>query len=294
MAKKSRKKKVEQPVASVAVSLFESFMDKYAHLKQTEKKVKVLTNTLKARLEKSEQKRHEFPKYGMVGRFIAKNIYETDFRGLNEYLYDVGLLFHVVEMDNRILSQPENIIYKELLQEFRLEDTFFVKPSFNKLGKALNDIPSFAVDDSWNNEDIVRSIAIMKPQIKNLNREYEALKRRIARLPEIQELGKLPKEERPPLKHQFGSLSVINHQPKYDIPRIYECYGERFLIEFGVPNGKVLEDFILNGTISKKEIDQFKTIKDIRLEFTVMSLEDEEKLLSMLDEKQRIAAANRM
>lgn len=286
----AKKKHIEEPIS---VKWMEKFIQDghYPHLKQTEKKVHMLTSTMKQKLEKSEEKRHEFSKYGLVGRFIAKKIYDTDVVGLNEYLYDIGLLLQVVEIDNKKIK--ENFLYHDMIQEFRLPDTFYLKPSFNKLGKSLTDLGSFEVNQDWSLENIACSLAIMKPQIKTLNRQYEGLKKKILNTPEFQELAKLPKEERKPIKHKYGSLSIVANQPKYDIGKIYECFGENFLIEYGSPNQKLLESFILNGTITKEEVYQFKTIKDIRLDFAVMTLEDEEKIFQLLDYKQQTAAMNR-
>jgi hypothetical protein len=140
---------------------------------------------------------------------------------------------------------------------------------------------------------MARTLSILKPQVKALSNQYEHLKKKISKLPEVQSMMFLPKEKRKPIPHKYGSLSVLANDAKYDISAIYDYIGEWLLIEYGVPNSKLLEDFILNGTIKKSDIDQFKTINDIRLEFSVMALEDERKLLEMLDQKNMIAAANR-
>lgn len=141
---------------------------------------------------------------------------------------------------------------------------------------------------------MLKQISILKPQVKGLKGEYEHLKRKLMRLPEIQKIQSLPKDMRVPIPHKYGSLSLVANSAKYNIPAIYNYIGEWLLIEYGKPNSELLERFILNGTISKKDIDQFKTLKDIRLDFTVMTLEDEKKMLDMLDDKNKRAAANRM
>ncbi|WP_269920056.1 hypothetical protein [Caldifermentibacillus hisashii] len=286
----SKKKNVQE---SVAIKWMETFIEEgtYPQLKQTEQKVKLLTSSMRNRLEQNENKRYEFTKYGLVGRFIAKRIYDTDVVGLNEYLYDLGLFLHVVEVDNKKIQ--ENILYYDIIQEFRLPDTFYLKPSFNKAGKALTKLDGFEVNDTWSLEDMACALSIMKPELKQLNAAYEQLKKKILHTPEIQLLTTLPKEKRTPIKHKYGSLSVVANQPRYDVAKIYECFGEELLMEYGVPNINKLEAFILNGTITKKEVDQFKTLKDIRLDFTVMTLEDEQRLFQMLDQKQQTAAINR-
>ncbi|MDE3840974.1 hypothetical protein C0966_17045 (plasmid) [Bacillus methanolicus] len=280
---------------SVAAEMMEKFIEDgtYPELKQTKEKIKKLTSSMRERLESSETKRHEFSEFNLVGRFTAKKIYETDYIGLNEYLYDLGLLLHVVEIDNKKLQS--NVLYFDMIQDFKLEDTYYVKPNFNKIGRELNKLPNtFEITDQWNLTDMARDLAILKPRVKILTNEYEMLMRKMLKLPEFEKLKTIPKQSRKPVQHKYGSLSLQTNPVKYDISAIYDYIGEWILIEYGKPNAKLLERFILNGTISKKEIDQFKTIVDIELDFSVMSLEDEQKILNMLDEKNRLAAANRI
>lgn len=288
-----KKKTVKQE--SIAAQLMESFIEegKYPHLKQTEKKVQLLTSSLRKRLETSETKRHVFEKQQLVGRFIVKKINETDTVSLNEYLYDLGLLLHVVEIDNKKIK--ENELYMEMIQDFKLEDTFYLKSNFNKAGNVRNKLPStYVVTDQWSVEDMARSLSILKPQIKALTHKYDKLKWNMLRLQEIQDLKRLSKEERKPIPHKFGSLSLVANPSKYDISAIYDYIGEWLLIEYGTPNAKLLEQFILNGTVTARELEQFKTTKDIRLDFSVMTLEDEQKMFKMLDQKNMTAAFNRM
>lgn len=266
---------------------------KYPLLNQQKGKIDKLTTSVRKKLEESEVKRHEFGEFNMVGKFIAKKVYETDYIALNEYLYDIGLLLQVAEIDNNAIDG--NVLYSDMIQDFKLSNSFYIKPNFNKAGKALNkgDSP-FEVPAEWPIEDMVKQISILKPQVKGLKSEYEHLKKKLMRLPEIQKIQSLPKDMRVPIPHKYGSLSLVANSAKYDIPAIYDYIGEWLLIEYGKPNSKLLERFILNGTLSKKDIGQFMTLKDIRLEFTVMTLEDEKKMIDMLDDKNKRAAANRM
>lgn len=289
------KKKAVNQKPSIAAELMERFMEdgKYPLLNQQKGKIEKLTNSVRNKLEESEVKRHEFSEFNMVGKFIAKKVYQTDYIALNEYLYDVGLLLQVAEIDNGAIGS--NVLYFDMIQDFKLQDTFYIKPNFNKVGKALNkgDSP-FDVSDEWQIQEIVKQISILKPQVKGLKAEYEQLKRKLMRLPEIEKMQSLPKELRTSIPHKYGSLSLVANSAKYDIPAIYDYIGEWLLIEYGKPNSELLDRFILNGTISKKDIDQFRTLKDIRLDFTVMTLEDEKKMMDMLDVKNKRAAANRM
>ncbi|OUM93620.1 hypothetical protein [Parageobacillus thermoglucosidasius] len=288
-------KKRGEEMKSRAAKLMEDFIEcgKYPHLKKSEKKIKILTDAMKERLMASKHKRHEFKKYGLVGRFVAKKIYDTDVVGLNEYLFDIGLLLRVVEIDEKKLLQ-ENFLLYDMIQDFRLPETFYVKPSFNKDGRALGEVRNFEVDSRWGMEDMARGLALLKPQVKRLTHEYERIKKIIANSPEVKRMERLPKDKRKSIKHKYGSLSIVANTPRYDVAAIFDRFGEDLLIEYGSPNGKKLEAFVLNGTISRKDIEMFKTVKDIRLDFAVMTIEDEKKMLEFLHEKEMTAAMNRM
>jgi hypothetical protein len=293
MVKKKKTEKIVNP--SIAASLMEKFIEDgyYPELKQSEGKLKKITTSIKGHLEQSELKRHEFKEQNLVGRFTAKKVYETDYIALNEYLYDIGLLLQVAEIDNKAIQNNE--LYFDMIQDFKLEDSFYVKPNFNKLGKELNKVPdSFVISDEWQLTDMAKQMALLKPRVKELKNEYERLKWKLSKLPEIEHMKSLPKELRVPIPHKFGSLSLLANQSRYDISAIYDYIGEWMLIEYGKPNSELLERFLLNGTITKKDIDQFKTVVDIRLDFSIMTLEDERKILEMMDSKNRTAAANRI
>lgn len=278
-----------------AAKLMESFIEngQYQMLKKTEKDIKSLTAKVREQLEKSESKRHEFTNYNLVGRFTAKKIYEVDLLGLNEYLYNLGLLTQVVDIDAKRIK--ENVLYHDLIQEFKLPDTYYVKPSFNKLGKE-----AIKGNDHLNNEivedlnDIMSKLKDLKPQLNSLNYQYDGLKKELLDSNEIKELMSISKEKRKSIAYKFGSISLVSNTPKYDIPYIYDCLGEGLLIDYGKPNSALLDTFITNGTITQKEIDQFRVVKDIRLDFSIMTLEDESKMLGMLDRKQKATIANRI
>lgn len=278
---------------NVAAKLMEDFITAgyYSQMKQTEEKVKLLSKQMETRLKNSDSKRHEFVEYGMVGRFVAKKIYDTDRLALNEYLYDIGLLLHVIEMDHKELKQ--NVLVEELLEPFKLEPSFYIKPNFNKLGKSMNKLPStFVVDDSWGLDDMASRLSVFKPRLKEMKGMYEQVKKEILYTKEMRKLQK--SKERKPIPHQFGSLSLLQNPEKYDIGKIYEAFGEGILLDYGSPNAELLNQCITNGILCKKDIEQFKVIKDIRLDFMVMTLEDERRMLEMLDRQHRIAAQNRM
>ncbi|MEH6988370.1 hypothetical protein [Cytobacillus firmus] len=271
-----------------AATLMEKFIEDghYPELKKTEAALKTLTNSIKTALESSESKRYVFDKSNLVGRFTAKKIYNVDYIGLNEYLFDVGLLLQVAEIDNKAIKANE--LYYDMIQDFRLPRTFYVKPNFNKAGKELIK-NEFKIPEHWGINEVAQHIGHLKPRAKELTHQYEGLKSKVLLLIENQQ-----KSIKQPIPHKYGSLSLVANQPKYDTSAIYDYLGEWLLIEYGKPNSKLLEHYIINGMLSERDIEPFKTVKEIRLDFSVMTLEDEEKFLTMMDMKKQISASNRV
>ncbi|MGN7300423.1 hypothetical protein [Ferdinandcohnia sp. SAFN-114] len=96
------------------------------------------------------------------------------------------------------------------------------------------------------------------------------------------------------ISHEYGSVSLVANDPLYDINAIYEDFGEEMLIQYGKPDSEKLQQFIQKGIITKKEIDQFKTVVDIRLDFIMMNLDTEKQMMSMLQNRTIQASQNRM
>lgn len=276
-----------------SISLIEDFITKgkYKEMKQLDKKSKLLTSCIKERLESSEIKRHVFQDSNLVGRFTAKKIYSIDYIGLNEYLYNIGLLTQVAEIDNKTIKKNE--LYFDMIQDFKLDDTFFIKTNFNKVGKDYIKFVSDAQFDSLSISELAKDLSIIKPKIRELNKDYELLKGRLLTLPEI-EILKQTSSNRKPISHKYGSISVVANQPKYDIASIYNYLGEGILIDYGRPSSRLLENFVINGLITEEDINQFKKITDIRLDFSIMTLDDENKILNLINEKKMITAAQRI
>ncbi|WP_033827371.1 hypothetical protein [Bacillus andreraoultii] len=267
-----------------AVKRIEAFIESgnYPRLKQIEKDMKLLTTEMRGFLESSEIKRHEFPKYQLVARFTAKKIYKTDTQGLNEYLFDIGLLPYVVGIDQTRLAQNQDLY--EQLQDFRLPDRFYVKANFNKEYKRFQAefFPSYIQSEHMELEDIVRNLAHLKKEKKVLTQQYNQLKKDLMKLPEIQHVMKLPSEERKSLHHKYGSLSIQSYPKKYDSFQIFNQLKENILIKYGKPKLQQLEQFSRNGLISERDLNQYRVLTDIRLDFSVITMDDEKKILSVI------------
>ncbi|MDC3424364.1 hypothetical protein NC797_07570 [Aquibacillus sp. 3ASR75-11] len=270
-----------QTAADIMEGLIEN--GTYPTIKNLKHRDQTIKKTMENKLKDSDSKRHEFKKHGLVAKFVSKKISEIDYEGLNEYLYNLGLLVPIVKIDHKKVKK--NLFIYDQLKAYQFQPTSYVKPNFNKKGKSLNSPAPFEVDD-WKMSDLALTLNRLKPELEYHNELYDKAKSQMLQCPELQQQRKLV--------HEYGSVSLVDNDPLYDVVAINEEMGEDILIKYGKPNEEKVQNFILKGTLTKADIDQFKTMVDIRLDFTVMSLEAEKRMLEMLNERHNIAAQNYM
>lgn len=268
-----------------AAELMEQFIKEgfYQEKRTLEHKDTLIKETLKERLQDSDSKRHEFKKQGIVAKFVPKKISEVDYPALNEYLYDLGLLIPIIKLDHKKVKK--NLFLAEQVSSYQFEPSTFVKPSFNKVGKSYTAPSPFEVDH-WKDGELAATYADLQSQIRETKEKYEWLKNQMIACPELAEKKKV--------KHTYGSVSLQSNDPLYDVELIAAELGEEILIQHGQPDSKKLEEYILKGSINKADLDEFKTVKDIRLDFVVMTIESENKMLDMLSRRHRTTAINQL
>jgi hypothetical protein len=181
-----------------------------------------------------------------------------------------------VKKDSELLNQ---------LKAYQYEPTFYVKPNFNKLGKEkLQPNEEFKVDH-WSIEELAEGYFNEGNKLQSLDEKYKKAKIEMEKCTELKQKRKLA--------HKYGSVSLIQNDPLYDVIAIYEDFGEEILIRYGKPDAQKLEEFVIRGIITKNDIEQFKTLVDIHLDFVIMSLDTEQKIYEMLQQRNIQASLNR-
>ncbi|PGT83244.1 hypothetical protein [Bacillus sp. AFS040349] len=264
-----------EPIPNAA-SIMEGLMKDgtYPSLNNIKSRLKTIQKTMEKELSGSESKRHEFSRYNVVAKFVPKKINSIDYEGLNEFLYNVGLLLPVVKIDHKQVKKDQEVL--DILECYQLEPTYYVKPNFNKKGKELNQADPFEIE-GWSLDHLAGTYSNLNSQLEHYKFDYEKAKLAMLECKELLQDKKL--------SHEFGSVSLIANDPLYNVPAINEELGEDFLIKYGKPDTDKLDYFITKGTISKRDIEQFKTVTDIRLDFIVMELDKERRMLEMLHNK---------
>lgn len=255
----------------------------YQRMKMAETHTTSIKSEIRKNLESSEQKRHEYKEHNLVAKFVSKKVFDTDYLGLNEFLDDRGLLVPVVKFNHKEIKKDPLLL--DVFAPYQISGNYKLHIAFNKEGKKIKEFPTKEFDGLAMN-DLFHSFSTWDSEHKRLVSEYESVKLEMLACPLFEQEKKI--------SHKYGSLSKVALDPSYNIEQIYQELGSDFLIRYGKPEAEKLTELVYKGYLSQKDIDQFKQLKDIRLDFMIMSLDTEERMLSMLNHKKVKAAQSRL
>lgn len=269
--------------SATSINVMKEFIERggYRDLKAAEKKKESVIKGVRNHLKDSELRREEFSRYGLVAKFTQQRDYLWDYEGLNDYLADLGLLIPVAK-----LLPGEKLkkmgIYNEMEKYELPVTTYTFKPYFNKLGKEANavDKEEFKVYDSLHLDMLLNIFGAANRELNGCKEEYSEIKEMAMSCPVLKRNKKID--------YQYGSMSLIPQKGGYNIIKIVEDRGIDFLISCSKPDMDKLNEFILKGTITQKEVYQFRkdvTQTDKELKFTLMEIESETKQLQMLSSR---------
>ncbi|WP_090799670.1 hypothetical protein [Paenibacillus sp. GP183] len=139
-------------------------------------------------------------------------------------------------------------------------------------------------------EDPDRLVKLWREERKFLDtlvKGYDAAKEEMMR-------SRLLKKERK-LSCNFGSVSLLEGKPSYDVESIYRELGDQFLVKYGKVDMLQLDEYMAMGFLKKKELDQFRKIVDVRLKFVLIEQEAEAKLYDFFQRNlQRLSRISRV
>ena len=258
---------------NVPTTAFEAFVKegKYNIMKQQEAFLKQAKGHLRTELEQYSIKRHEFPEQNMVAKFVAKEIRETDQTGLLNDLFDyvrAESSLSLISIDPKLVKESDVV---EMFEPFRLPSTSYVRPYLNKVGKSFLDTQDYLFGGQSIDELLLEIKEVDLKHKKSLD-EYEKVKR----LFDHKDYEKLLK-----FKTTVGSMSRIAHSPSWDVAALYKTYGEELLKEFGKVDLAKVDEWVLMGIVPRSVITRNRTVKDIQLDFIVMELDVEKRIMGI-------------
>jgi hypothetical protein len=247
----------------------EEFIEKgsYKQWKNLTAEKDALKKNIYQNLIEHEAKRHEIG-YNLVAKFIPKKVYQYDYHGLNEYLYDRGLLQKVARLTSSSLKKDRNLL--ELFEPYSLKSEFYIKPTFNSQGRDF-----VKIGESQELQLSLNEAAEKKRQnmdrLKIVRLEYDLLKKQMKKCQILQMEKKL--------SHKYGSVSLLQKPVIYDCENINNEQVLQHLIEWSTPDMVRLMHYVSRGFGSLNEIDSFRKLIDIQLNLVILDLDDEAKIL---------------
>ncbi|KWU61136.1 hypothetical protein [Priestia megaterium] len=264
----------------IAIHLIESGI--YERCQTAKKYLKMIREQFYKRLQHAESRRIEFTKHNLVAKFIPKRKFQIDHFSLNYYLYNIGLLPEVVQI-KAIKDQPQ---LAKVLEPFQLKDEYYITPNL-KLKNRLNE--NLPWDNPLENQSI-DELAFWFNKFYYIFKQNEALynvaKNKILCFFICDEIDKM--------NFKYGSFTLFKRQPVFDCTKIFNNFGAEFLIRHASASAEKIQNYILKGFLSEKDINQYRTVTDINLTFYLLPLEVEHQMLQRFQANLITASLNRI
>jgi len=263
---------------TAAIDRFEEYVlsGQYQTLKQLEQRQKETREFIRTQLQEEDGRRFEFKDVGYVGRFVRKNKTETNHEALLEELSDYVSVSSMISM-NLLNFKPSDDV-KEYVEPFALPVDTYVKPTLNSVGKALVVVHKgyyehFPKILGYRGE--ISAYANRDGKLKSAEKEYEQLMKMLN--------SKLTKKT----ATKYGTLSVINKKPQYELQQIVHEFGETFLLEHCEGKLTKIHELMEMGILERTFLEPFQQVVDVRVDFILQSLESEQKAWDFMQERKK-------
>ncbi|WP_129691315.1 hypothetical protein [Gottfriedia acidiceleris] len=255
----------------------------YQEYKKAEKHLKLIKEEFRNRLNSYEGNRIEFFKHNLVAKFTRRKKYHyTDQIALNDYLHSIGILPAVVKISHKSINDNSELVKR--LEPFRKQDKFYVRPTLKLEGRI--DIIASCVTPLEHLD--IDSLAVLFNRFyeiyKKMQYLYAKAKEKMLHCPILQKEKKI--------NFNYGSLSLVKCQPVYDSYKIFNELGAEFLISYGQVSLEKVQEYMLMGFLSERDIDQYRILVDILLSFHLLPLDVEQQMLGRFHDKRVITSLN--
>ncbi|RKJ75244.1 hypothetical protein D7X33_17705 [Butyricicoccus sp. 1XD8-22] len=262
-----------------AIDRFQQYLinGRYQKLRQLEQRQKETRQFIRKQLQDKEGKRFEFKKVGYVGRFVRKIETYTDHKALIEELTNYLSVSSMIQLD--VLNfNPASDDVKTLVEPFSLPVDTYVKPTLNKAGKAYVNVYKGYYDNYptiLGYMEEVAAYAIREEKEKAAKKEYEQL------------MSDLKSELTKSVKTNYGTLSVIQKKPKYDLLALLNEFDEEFLLEQCQVKLTEFHELIEMGILERTFLEPFQQIVDVRVDFILQSIESEQRAFEFMEQRKK-------
>jgi hypothetical protein len=240
----------------------------YQGRKQSKDCLEQLKYLMRQTFSQFESNRNEF--HGVVVKFVRVPVYETNTKGLKEYINDLGLLPKVVKLNFSNIKDNEDL--EELFEIYKLPTERYARIFLNAKGKLHTQKREYLFDPSF--EGMAESFLKEKKALDRWEKDYQKV------LHQMENCTILKQSQT--LKCSYGTVKLVNKDVEYDVESIYDDFGAKFLLDYGQISMEKLEEYITRKFISPKEVNNFRKQIDIQLRFVVMDLESERRSMEYL------------
>lgn len=264
---------------AAAIKDFEEFVTggQYRLYKQLEQRQSEARDFIQKQLRDHDGYRFEFKEFGYVGRFVRKTTTHTDHVALLDELTNYIAVPSLIQLG--VLNfKPTSEDIQASVEPFLLPVDTFIRPSLNKVGKAFVTVQKGYYDNYPNllgYKGEIRGYVEREARYKEMAKQYKQLMTKIRAV--------LTKSVKTP----YGTLSVISKNATYDLDGILREWGEEFLLSNCQVKLTELQELMEMGFLDKKFLKPFQEIVDVRVDFILQSIENEQKSWDMLQRRKQ-------
>lgn len=153
-----------------------------------------------------------------------------------------------------------------LIEEYLYKPTYYARPTLNMFGKSFN----LSLEEDFTDKDMCDLVRFLKFNSERKNRledDYKWIMKQFIGMKESI------------VKTEVGSISKIQNKLIWEIYSLEKYFGSEFLLEFGEVNVTKLQEWIQIGALPKEVLAAHQVVYNVRLDFVVMSLESEKRML---------------
>jgi hypothetical protein len=242
----------------------------YKDFKRYEERVSLAKDGIRQNQEELNHKRMEWTSAGVVGKYVAVNVYEYDRVGLNEYLMDVGVLPVVASINAENLTEDQLV---ELVQ-LKLPSEHYVRYTPNKSGRVdLTEVQEeFKHRDQFSLLDQVFMWKKVKTHFDLMELKWEKARKQALKSPLLLRNKKL--------SYDYGSFSLIEKSPEYQPKDVLHLFGQDVLIASSKVDMTELDEYVAMGFLKKAEIESFRKIINVNLRYVLIESSKENQIFS--------------
>lgn len=213
--------------------------------------------------------------YRVVGKFYKRSTYDYDQVGIKEFLANLGILQDMVKIDWLKLSRSEQeSISKITTKPF---ETFSYRPN-KEWGVSAEELMRFSKEiEGYRLNMLVREWVIENGKYKALESEWERIKGNT----KYNAINHESLEE-------YGTFRVVVLYPEISGRVLCRAIGEETIVRYGNVDGQTLETYAAKGFYPVKSISEFRKLKNVQLNYTLMHLESEERMNSFLEGRRKM------